>query len=217
MKYTTLDLDLDTADADGLAAANDSSGSTLTLDGVLTSGGTYTSVDGLAHQLSITDTATIDQSGATFTVTGTDASDHVQTEAITGPGSGATVTSSKYFKTVTSVAIASGAGSGTVNMGTTASGVAVSRIIPLDHYSTEPATVQVTVTGTINFDVEVSLEDPYGITDDEDIDWLNDANFTGKTASLMAALGVAGVRSMRVQINSYSAGAELQVYIASPK
>lgn len=217
MKAKTLDLDPATADPDGLADLNDSSGTSLTLDGALTAGGAFTSADGLGRQLSITDTATVDQSGATFTVTGTDADDRIQTEAITGPASGATVTSTKYFKTVSSVAIASGAGSGTVDMGTTAGGIFSSKTIVLDHYASEPASVQVTVTGTIDFDIEISLENPLtGISDQEDLDWLNDANFTGKTASLAAALGLKGTRAMRITSNSYTDGAELQVHITQP-
>lgn len=184
--------------------------------------GVYVSVDGLAHQLDIIDTATTDQSGATFTITGTDADGKAQTEAVTGPGSGATVESSKYFKTVTGVTIASGAACGTVDMGTVDE--AASKTIPLNHMSSTPATVQVDVTGTIDYDIQVTLQDPFdtasaapfNFDDQEDLAWVNDGNFGAKTADLLDDLATAGVRAMRIVTNSYSATAELQVYVTQP-
>jgi len=222
MRPKRLDLDVDNVDPDGLADNNDSSGATLTLDGALTSGGTYTSADGLAHRLDIIDTATTDQSGATFTVTSTDADGKTQTEAITGPGSGATVESTKYFKTVTSVTIASGAACGTVDMGTVDE--FASPTIPLNHYSDKAATVQVDVTGTINYDVQVTCQSPYNndaapfdLDDQEDLAWINDGNFGSKTADLLDDLAAPGTRALRVVSNSFTNGAELQVFINQPR
>lgn len=233
MRPKRLDIDLATSDPDGLADNNDSSGATLTLDGALTSGGTYTAADvgGIGRQLSITDTATQDQSDSTFTITGTDPDGKAQTEDLTGPGSGATVTSAKEYATVTSVTISGGDASDTVDMGTTAGGVAASKTIPLDHYASSPAIVQVVVTGTINYDIEVTYENPlkrltgkfkedgapFTFTDQSDLVWVNDANFTGKTATTTNALATEGVRAMRVYVNSFSAGAELQVFITQPR
>lgn len=208
--------DIDDADADGLAATNDSSGATLTLDGVLTSGGTYTSADGFAHRLSILDTATQDQSDSTFTVTGTDADGRAQTEAITGPASGATVESTKYFKTVTSVAITGGDAMDTVSMGTVDE--FASPTIGLDHYEQVAPAVHVNITGTINYDIQVSGYDPNDadLTDHESMNWQNDGNFGAKSADLIASLAVPGMRAMRVVSNSYTNGAEIEVNISQP-
>jgi hypothetical protein len=222
MRPFRIDIDVADADADGLAATNDSSGATLTLDGALTSGGTFTSADGLAHRLSITDTATQDQSDSTFTVTGTDADGRAQSEAITGPGSGATVESTKYFLTVTSVAITGGDTNDTVSMGTVDE--VATKTYPLDHNAETAATVQLDVTGTISVDVQVTLQNPYDqnsaapfdFDDQEDLAWINDANFGAKTADTLAALGVPGNRAMRVVTNSYSSTAEVQVYVTQP-
>ncbi len=223
MRPKRLDLDLATPDPDGLADNNDSSGATLTLDGSLTSGGSFTAADGLARRLDIIDTATADQSGATFTVVGTDADDRAQTEDIVGPGSGATVESTKYFKTVTSVTIASGVACGTVDMGTVDE--VVSPTIPLDHYQGVAPTVQVDVTGTINYDIQVTLRNPFDQSsaapfdnnDQEDLTWINDGNFGGKSADLLDDLAAPGARALRVVSNSHSAGAELQVNIVQPR
>lgn len=223
MKPKQIDFDVDNVDADGLAATNDSSGATLTLDGALTSGGTYTSVDGFAHQISILDTATVDQSGATFTVTGTDADGHAQTEAITGPTSGAAVESSKYFKTISSIAIASGAGSGTVSVGTVDEVASKTYVLP--HSEQNAAVFQVDVTGTINYDIQVTLQDPYtrglaapfDFDDQEDLAWVNDGNFGAKTADLLSPLAQPGARAFRIVTNSYTDTAELQVYATFPR
>lgn len=223
MKPFRIDIDVADADADGLAATNDSSGATLTLDGVLTSGGSFTSADGLAHRLSITDTATQDQSDSTFTVTGTDADGRTQSEAITGPTSGATVESTKYFLTVTSVAITGGDANDTVSMGTVDE--VATKTYQLDHYQGAAPAIQIVETGTADFDVQISLKDPqdldaaapFTIDDQEDYDWVDDANFSAKTASLIDNLAVPGTRAMRVVTNSYSSGAELQVYVTQPR
>lgn len=184
--------------------------------------GVYSSVDGLARQLSITDTATQVQTDSVFTVTGEDADGRVQTEAITGPGSGATVESAKYFKKVYKVTIAGGDASDTVDMGTVDE--AVSATIPLDHYQGVAPTVQADVTGTVDFDLQVTVQDPFNsgsapfnIGDQEDLAWIVDANFDGKTADLVAALAVPGMRAMRFLVNSHSAAAEVQLYITQPR
>ena len=216
MRPINIDFDVDNVDADGLADNNDSSGSSLTLDGALTSGGTYTSADGFARRLSIIDTATQDQSDSTFTVTGTDADGRAQSEAITGPGSGATVESTKYFKTVTSVAISGGDANDTVDMGTVDE--VCTRTIGLDFYCQNAPTIYVDVTGTINFDIQVSSKDPNAstITDQEDLAWINDGNFTTKTADLIDDLAQPGSRCMRIVTNSYTNGAELDINIIQP-
>ena len=56
MGLQKFDIDPANVDPDGLADNNSSAGATVTLDGALTSGGTFTSADGLAHQLDIIDT-----------------------------------------------------------------------------------------------------------------------------------------------------------------
>lgn len=223
MRPRRLDIDPANVDADGLADGNSSAGATLTLDGALTSGGTFTSADGLAHRLVILDLGADDQTGATYTITGTDSDGRAQTEDIAGPGASASVETTKYFLTVTSVAIASPVAGSTVDMGTVDE--VASKTIPLDHYATTPVTVQVEVTGTINYSVEVTAQDPYtsgdaapfDFDDQEDLAWIDDGNFGGKTANLLDDLATAGVRALRVVSNSYTDTAELQVHIVSPR
>ena len=212
----SLDIDPANVDADGLAAANDSTGTSVTLDGALTSGGTFTAADGLARQLSITDSSTVDQSGVTFTVTGTDADGNAQTEAITGPAADATVESAKYFKTVTSVAIASPALACTVNIGTVDE--VASQTIPLNIYAGSPAAVVAELTGTMNYSIQVTNSDIQSSTrgDQDSFTWAADANWSGITASQAKELVAENWRAMRFIANSYTDTAEIQLAIQQP-
>jgi VCBS repeat-containing protein len=103
-------------DADGISTAATLSGSgNLTINGALASGGSCTFNAGRV----VTILSAGDDSGDTFTVTGTDVNGDAQTEAITGANAG-TATGTKYFKTVTQIA-ASGASAGNVSAGVNAS------------------------------------------------------------------------------------------------
>ena len=203
-------LDLDPANASLTGFLSNATGATWTL--TATSSG-----DGLAHQVSIRNDSATDHSGKTVTLVGTDPDGKSLTEVVTAPGTSATVESTGYFLTLTSATPSATIGADTFDIGWVDE--FASQTIPLDHYCNNPASVQVTVTGTIGFDIEVTLEDPFvqGLTGQAALDWLNDANFTAKTASLANTLGIAGIRAMRVVVNSYTDTAELQVYITQSK
>lgn len=199
----------DTPDADGLAAANDSSGSSVTLDGVLTEGGTFTAVDGLGHRIEITDTATVDQSGATFTITGTDANGTTITEAVTGPASTATVISTNYFKTVSSISVANGAGSGTVNVGTTDE--VATPGFPMVFTSAINIGIGVVTTGTLDYTVQHCF-DTYDQVDFSDVSWFSHATLVNQTASADGNYAF-GLTGSRLVLNSYTGGATFKIMI----
>jgi len=209
MRPITLDIDPSDADADGLADGNSSAGATVTLDGVLTSGGTFTSADGLAHRLNITDAGASDQTTATYTVTGTDKLGNTITEAITGPGSTLTVESTEYFYTVTSVAIASPVGGSTVDIGTVDE--VKTQPIPINWRSEYGANVSVNVTGTLNFTVQETYVDIQRQTPF----WVDVTALTSKTADTTSSTTVAATAYQFI-LNSYSSGAEAQVYTTQP-
>lgn len=58
--------------------------------------------DGLGHLVTVLNDTANDHSGKTIALVGTDENGNVQTETIAGPGVSATVTSTKYFKTLVS-------------------------------------------------------------------------------------------------------------------
>ena len=104
-------------DPDGIADANSSAGATLTLDGVLTSGGTYTTNDEMSHTMTILDLGGDNQTVATYTITGTDFDGAALVEAISGPAASSSVETTGFFFTVASVAIASPVAGSTVDFG----------------------------------------------------------------------------------------------------
>ena len=111
-KAVFITADTQALDADGISVAATLSGSgNLTLGGALTSGGSATFDSGRV----VTLLSAGDDSGDTFTVTGTDVNGDAQTEEITGANAG-TATGTKYFKTVTQIST-DGASAGNVSAG----------------------------------------------------------------------------------------------------
>ena len=207
-------IDIDPANANLTGFASNVTGAAFTI-------ATTATTDGLAHQVSIRNDSATDHSGKTVTLVGTDADGRAQTEVVTGPGTSATVESTKYFKTLTSATPSATIGADTFDIGWVDE--VASQTIPLNWRSNTPALVHVVVTGTINYDIEATLQDiynnvsaPFTFTDQEDAAWFNDANFTAKTASLADDLALAGYRAIRIVINSYTDTAELQVFLTYP-
>ena len=103
-------------DADGISvAASVGNNAALTIGGALASGGSVT----LSHGRIVTILSAGDDSGISFTVTGTDVNSDAQTESITGANAD-TATGSKYFLTVSGIS-AVGNPAGNVSAGVNAS------------------------------------------------------------------------------------------------
>tara|TARA_R110001592_G_scaffold82039_2_gene243164 strand:- start:526 stop:2979 length:2454 start_codon:yes stop_codon:yes gene_type:complete len=108
--WTEITSDLIADDPDGVSASASislSSGvASATIGGALAAGGAvnFTTQAGSEQPRQVTITAGGNESGRTFTVTGTDYLGSAQVEAITGPNN-ATVSTTKYFNTVTSVTV----------------------------------------------------------------------------------------------------------------
>jgi hypothetical protein len=112
VQSTYITADIVALDADGITTSASLSGAgTLTINGALSSTGTVT----LSSGRQVTITSAGNDTGVTFTVTGTDVNGAAQTEAITG-ADGAAATSTKYFKTITEIAN-SAASAGAVTAG----------------------------------------------------------------------------------------------------
>jgi hypothetical protein len=102
-------------DADGIATSQTpGAAGNFTLDGALTAGGAYTPTTG-ARQISFTSAS--NESGDTYTITGTDVYGDADTEAITGPNA-TTVYSTKSWLTITQIAT-DGAATGAITIGVT--------------------------------------------------------------------------------------------------
>lgn len=112
VQSTYITADTVALDADGITTTASLSGAgTLTINGALATGSEVE----LSSGRQVTITSAGNDTGVTFTVTGTDVNGAAQTEAITG-ASGAAATSTKYFKTITEIAN-SAASAGAVTAG----------------------------------------------------------------------------------------------------
>jgi hypothetical protein len=125
--------------------------------------------------------------GVTFTVTGTDYSGNPITETITG-ASGASATSVLVYKTVTSIT-ASGTIASTVTAGTSA--VSASNWVYFDGWSLPNIAIQCTVSGTVNYTIQATLDDPNSPTNpiaESAVTWINttDTLAVNATSSLQS-------------------------------
>jgi hypothetical protein len=146
-------LALAAAAANNVAASQSPGAGAITLNGSRVSGGVAT-LD-VARRVIVTSGG--NDTGITFTVTGTNRSGTPLTETITG-ASGAAASTTQDFKTVTSVTH-TGSVATTVTVGT--SGVASSQWYYVDReVSPVNLGIAVVVAGTINYTVEYTLDDP---------------------------------------------------------
>lgn len=138
-------------------------------------------------------TSSGNDSGITFTITGTGNSGNVQSEVVTGANAGV-ASSVLDYATVTSI-VASGASAGTVSIGT--SGVAASPWVRLDDWAPAPTALQCTVVGTVNYTVQSTLDDPNDISNNPSTgptaaSLITPANMTWVNSSDTAAVGATG-------------------------
>lgn len=159
--------------------------------------------DSLAHRVSIRNDSATDHSGKTVLLVGTDSDGKAISESVTGPGSSATVESTSYFMTLASATPSATIGADTFDIGWVDE--FVTKTIPLD-WRAGVGALRITVTGTINYDLENTLSD---IQFADSITWFVDAaEQDDETASLTARWEVAS-KAIRLKANSYSSGAEL--------
>lgn len=190
MTFPVYDADF-TVDAANLTRyASNATGATWTL-------AQTTTADGLAHFVVITNDSATDHSAKTAIITGTDGAGVAQTETVNLPGVSGTVTSTKLFKTVTSVVPSATIGADTMDIGISA--IAATGWIKVD--SSKDIGVAVDIGGTINYDIEVCYEEP-AIGASRAFDH---ASFTAKTADIAGVIAHP-VNAVRVYVNSHTSG-----------
>lgn len=101
-------------------------------------------------------TAVGNETGKNFVITGTNATGVTQSETVAGPNA-TTAVSVLDYKTVTSITI-SAAAAGAITVGT--NGVAASKWVRLDEWAPGLVTVQCVATGTVNYTVQITLDNP---------------------------------------------------------
>lgn len=144
-----------------------------------------------------------DDTGITFALTGTSQTGTVISETITGV-SGAAASSVQDYLTVTSI-VPSGAVATTLTVGT--NGVAASPWVRFDDYgANSQTTLAAIVSGTVNYDVQVSMDDPNdytrGLTPAQ-VTWIASADtaVVGATATKLSSFAFTPIFA-RVLLNS---------------
>ena len=139
--------------------------------------------DGLAHGITILGNAVTNHSDKTFTVTGTDANDAALSEGIAGPNGNVTVTSTRFFKTVTSVTVSATTGADTFDIGWNASSMGAA-IYP--DFSRNPVINTMIFcrvpSGTPTYGVQFTADLTPAGTDDT-TSWLAHATIAAKSAT----------------------------------
>lgn len=206
------DIDPVDVDVDGICASQTPAGAgNLTIAGALTSGGAFDVVSTAGYSAGIAGVqigiaSNGNDSGNTFTVTGTDENGNAVSEAITGPNA-TTVESTTYFQTISQIAI-SGAGVGSITVGPVDE--IITKTIPLNPGSEiAPAVAVVGLSGTCQFDIDETFDDILANGSTSSTIWLTAQS--NKNADLAAQLDP-GATGVRLKFDSYTNGAELQFY-----
>jgi len=178
----------------------------LTLNGSLVSGGVAT-LD-KPRQILVTNVG--NDSAVTFTVYGTWFNGQTISETVQGT-SGSSVATTLDFATVTRVSTSAATSASGVTVGT--NGVAGSRWVRLDDFAPGQVTVQGNISGTVNYSVQTTLNDPNDFISPVAIGsvvWLDalDANIVSESAAKSGYITYAPVY-VRVLLNSGSGSASV--------
>lgn len=170
----------------------------VTLNGSLVTGG----IAVLDNPRRVLITSGGNDSGITFTLTGKNSAGDTLTEVVAGTN-GSSAYSVLDYKQLTSV-VASGASAGNVSIGT--NGVGGSPWVMLDPWAFPGVALQLTVSGTVNYTVQQTLDDPNDPTSPvaaASVTWVDsaDTNVVAATSTQQTNYAFAP-RYVRVRINS---------------
>lgn len=156
--------------------------------------------DGLARKVVITPSGAVSGS---YVITGTGILNNELQETLATNAASA-VTSTNYFKTVTSVTAAVVVAE-TVDIGWSATMQTI--VYPVDWRSPFACNISVDVSGTINYTVQQSFSDVLGGTTPV---WADISALASKTADLSSQAAV-GATAIRMLVNSFSDGATISL------
>lgn len=159
----------------------------------------------------ITVTPSGDESTNTYTIKGIDVNGSAVTEVLAGDNITAS-TSVLTYKTVTSIAIANTPANAII-AGNAQSGSG--RWIRMDSFANAQSAVQVDTTGSVNYTVQTSMDDPNDITDpvaQANVTWLSalDTNIVAQSSSKSGVLN-ATPTWVRLNLNSGSGVATIKI------
>jgi hypothetical protein len=166
--------------------------------------------DSLAHRVTVLNNTVTNHSAKTLTFTGTDVDGFALTETIAAPGASATVTTTGYYKTLTSVTVSATIGADTFSIGWAAQ--FISPTIGLDRNGGITG-LNVIVSGTINYTIQQTFNEIQTLTRTS-INWM-DNDDSALVSSVVNSNGnyIVSVIATRLVVNSYSSGATIQYNI----
>lgn len=139
--------------ATNIRTASNATAGAMVLDGALVVSGV--AILDAPRQILFTTAAS--EAGHTVLLSGVDRAGNLQSETITLPSSATTVASVLSYKTVTSAVISANSND-KISIGT--NGVGESQWVRLDEWANQKAGLQVDVSGTVNYTVRTSYDDP---------------------------------------------------------
>jgi hypothetical protein len=180
---------------------------TFNSTGAATAPTTTSTTDGLAHYVTLTSPAQATLAGITFTILGTDPDGHTITDTVTGPASASTTTSTKFFKSITTITPSATMGALVLSIG-----IAVTAITPTIALtdSVAAAGMTVAVTGTINYTMYETFANVY-VHDTNSVSTTISA-LAAKTTTLSANASVSAT-GVLLLINSVTASATITVFL----
>jgi hypothetical protein len=157
--------------------------------------------DGLAHHVTIRNDSVTDHAAKSIVLVGLDANGNALTETLAAPGTSATVTSTKAFKTLISATPSATIGADTFDIGWAATGHTpwVDLRPNVEHFAASAAVYL--VSGSLNFDGQHTYDNP----PTEDSVVFNTSALTAKSASTDASY-TAPITGFRVDVNSHTNG-----------
>jgi len=162
--------------------------------------------DGLAHQVTIKNDSANDHSGKTAVITGT-LNNRVVSETINLPGAAATVTSTEYYDSVTTVVPSATIGADTMDIGM--AGTASTQVVPLN-WRGDKVALRVDVSGTVDYTVQSTFDDVTLDFNDRNYAWLDhdQANLVNGTTSQNGNYDKIPTAT-RCILNSYGSGGSI--------
>lgn len=177
-----------------------------------------TAADNMGHLVIVTNLSATDHSAKTIALTGTDPDGFAQTETINMPNSTAnaasTVTSTRYFRTLTSAVPSETIGTDDMNIGWTDDAVS-STFVPDFKMAPFNVSIGCDISGTINYDIQHTFDnvfDKSGSNPYSGWTWMDHSSLAAKTADADGNYA-APVRGVRILTNSLSSGATIKVTI----
>jgi len=183
------------------AAAASLTGHASNVTGAAWTIATAGAADGLAHHVTVRNDSATDHSLKTIVLVGTGANGEALTETLAAPGTSATVTSTKAFKTLTSATPSATIGADTFDIGWAATGHTPWVDLKTQYLPFSASAAVYLVSGSLNFDGQHTYDFP----PTEDSVVFNTTALTGKTASTDAGY-TAPISAVRVDVNSHTSG-----------